>query len=58
MKISVIVLYHVKVPLKQTFYPTWIPGYPQTHNGFTLIRLITGEGIEGYSALAPTLHFF
>lgn len=50
MKISVIELYHVQVPLKATFYPTWIPGYPQTHNGFTLIRLITDDGIEGYSA--------
>ena len=50
MKITAIELYHVSVPLKQTFWPTWIPGYPQTHNRFTLIKLITDEGIEGYSA--------
>ncbi len=50
MKISLIELYHVQVPLKQTFWPTWIPGYPQTHNGFTLIKLVTDDGIEGYSA--------
>ena len=50
MKIAEIELYHVSVPLKQTFWPTWIPGYPQTHNRFTLIRLVTDEGIEGYSA--------
>lgn len=25
-------------------------GYPQTHNRFTLIKLVTDEGIEGYSA--------
>lgn len=50
MKISTIELYHVSVPLKHTFWPTWIPGYPQTHNGFTLIKITTDDGIEGYSA--------
>ena len=50
MKIKEIELYHVHIPLKHTFWPTWIPGYPQTHNRFTLIRLITDEGIEGWSA--------
>lgn len=50
MQITSIELYHVAVPLRQTFWPTWIPGYPQTHNRFTLIKLGTDEGIEGYSA--------
>jgi L-alanine-DL-glutamate epimerase-like enolase superfamily enzyme len=50
MKITTIELYHVSIPLKETFWPTWIPGYPQTHNRFTLIKLGTDEGIEGYSA--------
>jgi D-galactarolactone cycloisomerase len=50
MKISAIELFHVAIPLKHTFWPTWIPGYPQTHNGFTLIKLTTDDGIEGYSA--------
>lgn len=50
MKITAIELYHVSVPLRHTFWPTWIPGYPQTHNRFTLVKLITDEGIEGYSA--------
>ena len=50
MKISAIELYHVSVPLKKIFWPTWIPGYPQTHNRFTLIEIVTDEGIEGYSA--------
>ena len=50
MKISVIELYHVSIPLREIFWPTWIPGYPQTHNRFTLIRLVTDDGIEGYSA--------
>lgn len=50
MKISAIELYHVSIPLKETFWPTWIPGYPQTHNRFTLIKIVTDEGLEGYSA--------
>ncbi|MBW2479720.1 MAG: hypothetical protein JRF38_06990 [Deltaproteobacteria bacterium] len=50
MKITAIELYHVSVPLKETFWPTWIPGYPQTHNRFTLIKILTDDGIEGYSA--------
>ena len=50
MKITCIDLYHVAVPLKETFWPTWIPGYPQTHNRFTLVRLGTDEGIEGWAA--------
>lgn len=50
MKITSIELYHVSVPLEHTFWPTWIPGYPQTHNNFTLIKIGTDEGIEGYSA--------
>ena len=50
MKISQIELFHVSVPLEHAFWPAWIPGYPQTHNNFTLIRLTTDDGIEGYSA--------
>ena len=50
MKITSIELFHVSIPLKETFWPTWIPGYPQTHNRFTLIKLGTDEGIEGYAA--------
>ncbi len=50
MKIIAIELFHVSIPLRETFWPTWIPGYPQTHNKFTLIKIVTDEGIEGYSA--------
>ncbi len=50
MKITAIELYHVSIPLKETFWPTWIPGYPQTHNRFTLIKIGTDQGITGYSA--------
>jgi L-alanine-DL-glutamate epimerase-like enolase superfamily enzyme len=50
MRITSIELYHVSVPLRQTFWPSWIPGYPQTHNRFTLAKLVTDDGIEGYAA--------
>jgi L-alanine-DL-glutamate epimerase-like enolase superfamily enzyme len=50
MKIAAIELYHVSIPLNKPFWPSWIPGYPQTHNRFTLIRLMTDQGIDGWSA--------
>lgn len=43
-------LFHVAVPLARPFYPSWIPGYPQTENRFDLIRIVTKSGIEGWSA--------
>jgi L-alanine-DL-glutamate epimerase-like enolase superfamily enzyme len=50
MKIKCVELYHVSIPLNETFYPSWIPGFPQKENRFTLIHLITDDGIEGWSA--------
>ena len=50
MHITSIELYHVSIPLPETFWPSWIPGYPQTHNRFTLAKLVTDDGIEGYAA--------
>lgn len=50
MKIKVVELYHVSIPLRTTFYPSWIPGFPQNENRFTLLRLVTEDGIEGWSA--------
>ena len=49
-KIERIELYHVCVPLKNAFYPSWIPGFPQTHCSYTLIRLMTDDGLVGQSA--------
>ncbi|HJL19861.1 MAG TPA: mandelate racemase/muconate lactonizing enzyme family protein [Sandaracinaceae bacterium LLY-WYZ-13_1] len=43
-------LHHVRVPLPATFYPSWIPGFPQRENRFDLIRVITDDGVEGWSA--------
>ncbi len=48
--IARIELYHVAIPLPAAFYPSWIPGFPQTENRFTLIKVITDDGVEGYSA--------
>jgi L-alanine-DL-glutamate epimerase-like enolase superfamily enzyme len=49
-RIARIELYHVAVPLPATFYPSWIPGFPQTENRFDLIRVITDDGVEGFAA--------
>jgi L-alanine-DL-glutamate epimerase-like enolase superfamily enzyme len=50
VKIDRIELFHVAIPLPKPFYPAWIPGYPQTENRFTLIRLTTDEGAQGLAA--------
>ncbi len=43
-------LYHVNVPMKTPFFPSWIPGYPQTHVRYTLMKLTTDDGLIGYGA--------
>ncbi len=50
MKVDRIELFHVAIPLPKPFYPAWIPGYPQTVNRFTLLRLTTDEGVQGLAA--------
>ena len=49
-RVERIELYHVSIPLPKPFYPSWIPGYPQTHNRCTLLRLTTSGGLEGIAA--------
>ena len=49
-RIERIELFHVSIPLPKPFYPTWIPGYPQPANRFTLLRLTTSDGIQGLAA--------
>jgi L-alanine-DL-glutamate epimerase-like enolase superfamily enzyme len=36
--------------LPKPFYPAWIPGYPQTANHFTLLRLTADDGVLGLAA--------
>jgi D-galactarolactone cycloisomerase len=43
-------LHHVEVPLPTAFYPSWIPGYPQTQVKFDLLRIVTDDGLVGHSA--------
>ena len=50
MKINRIELFHIAIPLPKPFYPTWIPGYPQTMNRFTLMRVTTDDGVQGLAA--------
>lgn len=50
MQISDVSLWHISVPLPAPFYPAWIPGLAQTDNRFTLVRITTASGIEGWSA--------
>lgn len=49
-KIERVELYHISIPFDFAFYPTWILGYPQRENRFTLIKIFTSDGIEGVSA--------
>lgn len=49
-RVARIELFHVAVPLPQTFRPAWIPGFPQNENRFTLIRVTTDDGVVGVSA--------
>ncbi|MCP3980591.1 MAG: mandelate racemase/muconate lactonizing enzyme family protein [bacterium] len=43
-------MYHVRAPLPATFYPSWIPGFPQNENRFDLIRITTDDGVDGWAA--------
>ena len=46
-RIERIELWHVNVPLPEPFWPSWIPGYPQTHVAQTFARLYTSDGAVG-----------
>ena len=49
-RVARVELFHVAIPLPATFRPAWIPGMPSNENRFTLVRITTDDGIEGYSA--------
>jgi L-alanine-DL-glutamate epimerase-like enolase superfamily enzyme len=49
-RVAKVALYHVAVPLPATFRPAWIPGMPSNENRFTLVRVTTDDGVEGWSA--------
>ena len=49
-RVARIELYHYSSPLPGTFRPSWIPGFPQNENRATLLRVITQDGVEGWTA--------
>lgn len=49
-RVARVELFHFSAPLPATFRPSWIPGFPQNENRATLIRVITQDGVEGWSA--------
>lgn len=49
-RVARVELYHVAIPLPATFRPAWIPGMPANENRFTLVKITTEGGVEGFSA--------
>ncbi|HWL64810.1 MAG TPA: mandelate racemase/muconate lactonizing enzyme family protein [Actinomycetota bacterium] len=49
-RVARIELYHFSSPLPATFRPSWIPGFPQNENRATLLRVLTDDGVEGWTA--------
>ena len=43
-------LYFVSAPLPAPFSPSWVPGFTRPKFAFYLIRLITSDSVEGWSA--------
>ena len=47
-------LYLVDAPLPAPFSPSWVPGSTRQKTGFYLVRLITDDGVEGWSAFSAS----
>jgi L-alanine-DL-glutamate epimerase-like enolase superfamily enzyme len=45
-------LYFVTVPLPAPFSPSWVPGASRRETSFYLVRLVTEDGTEGWSAMS------
>lgn len=50
MKITDVEAYLCRFPLPEPFWPSWIPGLPESNNTLLLVRLMTDEGLDGYAA--------
>ncbi|MDX1612432.1 MAG: mandelate racemase/muconate lactonizing enzyme family protein [Candidatus Thermoplasmatota archaeon] len=50
MKVQRLELFHVEVPVQETFHPAWLPAYPQTENRFTLLKIEAEDGRYGVGA--------
>lgn len=49
-RVATVELYHFAAPLPAPFHPSWIPGFAQRQNRATLVRVVTEDGVEGWSA--------
>lgn len=49
-------LHHFSIFLPATLYPSWFPGMPQDEQRCTLIRVVTTDGVEGWSAVPAFSH--
>jgi L-alanine-DL-glutamate epimerase-like enolase superfamily enzyme len=50
MQITGVTQYHLERDLPEPFYPTWIPGYPQSSHDLELFAVETDAEITGYGA--------
>ncbi len=50
MKIEAVDAWLAHHNLPEPFYPSWIPGYPQTRNSCLIVRVRTDEGVDGWAA--------
>ena len=50
MKIIDVEAYLCRFPMPEAFFPSWIPGLPEMNNSLLLVRLLTDEGIDGFTA--------
>lgn len=47
-------LYLVTAPLPAPFSPSWVPGSTRQKTSFNLVRFITDDGVEGWSAFSAS----
>jgi D-galactarolactone cycloisomerase len=50
MRITRVTQHHLAQPIEEPFYPTWIPGYPQSTHELELFAIETDTGLTGYTA--------
>ncbi len=55
MVITDVEAYLCHFPLAEPFHPSWIPGFPQANNSLLVMRLLTDEGIDGFTATVAFL---
>jgi L-alanine-DL-glutamate epimerase-like enolase superfamily enzyme len=52
--LDLIELHYASADLPAPFAPAWVPGSQRTKTGFYLIRLVTDDGVEGWSAFSAS----